>query len=462
MAAPNSVLWTSRGTVGRGQYFAVGAALFAVKHLIDRVVAAGVFGLRWSLFNYWIVGEGSRLDNVPLGRLKFYATLVAIAVPFIWVGVVLTLRRLRDIGWPLWLVAAFFIPFVNLLFFLLLSTIPSKQVETPSTGLPGLRAVLDRVVPQSGVGSAALGVALTAPLAVGMTLMSVSGLGDYGWGLFVGVPFFLGLTSVLVYGYRRPRPLRKCLLVALLSVVLASAALIAVAIEGLICILMAAPLGIALALLGGAMGYIIQRRAEDDLDIRAFHAFALLLVALPALIVVEHGTRDEPALRAVRTSVEIKAAPEVVWQHLVSIAEIPPPKDLIFRTGIACPIRAEINGSGAGAVRQCVFSTGAFVEPIEVWDEPRLLKFGVTAQPPVLDELSPYSHLHPPHLNNYLQSRKGQFLLSSLPNGKTRLEGTTWYQNNFWPEYYWGIWSDYIIHRIHQRVLDHIKDESER
>jgi hypothetical protein len=110
-----------------------------------------------------------------------------------------------------------------------------------------------------------------------------------------------------------------------------------------------------------------------------------------------------------------------------------------------------------------VFSTGAFVEPIEVWDEPRLLKFGVTAQPPIMDEMSPYPHLTPPHLNNYLHSRQGQFLLTPLPGGRqTMLEGTTWYQNSFWPGAYWNRWSDYIIGRIHMRVLNHIKNLAER
>ncbi|HKZ79726.1 MAG TPA: hypothetical protein VJ124_15745 [Pyrinomonadaceae bacterium] len=124
-------------------------------------------------------------------------------------------------------------------------------------------------------------------------------------------------------------------------------------------------------------------------------------------------------------------------------------------------MRAEISGSGVGAIRRCVFSTGAFVEPIEVWEQPRQLEFGVIAQPPVMEEWSPYQHLAPPHLENYLVSRRGRFALTPLQDGRTLLEGTTWYQNRFWPAPYWHIWSDYIIHRIHQRVLIHIKEVSE-
>lgn len=458
-----SDFWTWRGTVGRRKYFVLGVALFTVKHVIDRLVATAGFGLRWSLFNYWIVGEGSEIDNTPTGRLRFYAALVAVALPFIWVGVVLTLRRLRDIGWPLWLCAVFFLPFVNLIFFLLLSAIPSREREPRAARLPGIRAVLDRIIPRSSFGSAVVGVFATSLLAIGMTVLSAEGLRSYGWGLFVGLPFCLGLSSVLVYGYHQPRTLGKCLVVALISVGLASAALIFVAVEGLVCILMAAPLGVVLALFGGMIGYVIQRRPNHPATGGyVLHAFSIIVIALPALMWMERASQVEPSLRAVRTSVEINATPEEVWQKLVAFTEIPQPTELLFQTGIAYPIRAEIEGHGVGAVRHCVFSTGAFVEPIEVWDEPHLLKFGVTAQPPVLDEMSPYKHLHPPHLDNYLQSRRGQFLLTQLPNGHTLLEGTTWYQNSFWPGGYWNLWSDYIIHRIHQRVLDHIKHLAEQ
>lgn len=146
---------------------------------------------------------------------------------------------------------------------------------------------------------------------------------------------------------------------------------------------------------------------------------------------------------------------------MVAFAEIPPPKELLFRAGIAYPIRAEISGHGVGAVRHCIFSTGPFADPIEVWDEPRLLKFGVTANPAPLNELSPYGNIQPPHLHGYFVSKQGQFLLTALPGGPTRLEGATWYQHTMWPAAYWRLWSDYIIHKIHLRVLEHIRAQAE-
>jgi hypothetical protein len=181
----------------------------------------------------------------------------------------------------------------------------------------------------------------------------------------------------------------------------------------------------------------------------------------PAFVLLEKWSGQQSPVYEVKTSVVINAKPEVVWQHLLAFAELPPPQEAIFKTGIAYPTRAHIEGTGVGAVRHCVFSTGAFVEPITVWDQPRRLAFDVSAQPRVMDEYSPYGNLRPPHVDNYLTSRRGQFVLTGLANGQTLLEGTTWYENRFWPGPYWRLWSDYIIHRIHERVLVHIKKTSE-
>ena len=108
-------------------------------------------------------------------------------------------------------------------------------------------------------------------------------------------------------------------------------------------------------------------------------------------------------------------------------------------------------------MRYCGFSTGSFEEPITEWDPPSLLRFDVSSNPPPMRELSFYKDVNPPHLHGYFMSRKGQFKLDPLPGGRTRLEGTTWYAHHMWPSSYWQLWSDWIIHKIHMRVLCHIK-----
>jgi hypothetical protein len=81
--------------------------------------------------------------------------------------------------------------------------------------------------------------------------------------------------------------------------------------------------------------------------------------------------------------------------------------------------------------------------------------------PQPMKEWSPFADIHPPHLDDFLVSKGGQFHLIALPDGTTQLEGTTWYQHHMWPAGYWRLWSDSILHTIHRRVLNHVKNLSE-
>jgi len=53
------------------------------------------------------------------------------------------------------------------------------------------------------------------------------------------------------------------------------------------------------------------------------------------------------------------------------------------------------------------------------------------------------------------------FRLVELPGKRTRLEGSTWYEIEMAPEGYWQMWSDFMIHRIHARVLEPIRTDTE-
>ena len=462
-----SLLWTWNRVIDRMPYLLIGVGLFLVKYAIDWTIATQGFGQSWSPLNYliWPNDRVVRVFDLDHPERWFALTMLLVSLPFIWTGVMLSLHRLHATGLPLSLIVLFFVPLVNLLFFLVLVLLPTQEILT---AVAVRRRVARRLEPWQRVhwsfvrdsywrsGLAAL--AITVPLAVLAVVVGAQVFRSYGFSLFVGAPFALGMISVLLFGFSRPQPLLPCLAVALGSAALAGLATLAVALEGIICLLMASPIVFGLALVGGLVGYAIQTRPWL-LDQTATLVLALLL-ALPALMAAESAGEPQPVERVVRTEVIIEAPPERVWPHVIAFPPLPEPEEWLFRTGIAYPQRAEIHGIGVGAVRHCVFTTGTFVEPIEVWDPPSLLRFRVTEQPEPMHEWSPYP-IHPPHLDNYLHSRQGEFRLETLPDGRTRLIGTTWYSNRMWPAAYWGLWSDAIIHRIHERVLMHVKSLAE-
>jgi uncharacterized membrane protein YhaH (DUF805 family) len=453
---PLSRLLRGEGTVERVPFLVLGVSLGLAKQILDILISQIVFHRGGVTFNYWFpLGHLAALGSLTRGEYSFLLAMVAVALPFIWVGVCLTLARLRDAALPAWLVLLFFPPVANVLFFVFLCCASGRPPGTPHLW-PATEhgRLLDRLIPRSGPASAFAGAMLTLVVSVVVVLFSTNVLQTYGWGLFVGVPFAMGFASVLIYSYHEPRSLRSCLGVACLSPMLLGLALLAYAWEGVICLLMAAPLALALSALGGTLAYSLQRWHREAGTAPA--VLGALLLALPTGILVERCVGAEPPVFAVTTSVEVDAPPEAVWPNVIAFAELPPPRELLFRAGIAYPIRAEITGTGPGAIRRCVFSTGAFVEPIQVWDAPRLLKFSVESNPPPLEEWTPYERVTPPHLRGFLVSRGGQFRLVPLAGGRTLLEGTTWYRHSMWPAAYWRLWSDHIIHQIHLRVLCYI------
>ena len=454
-------LWRWEGRVKGSPYFSVGIVAFAAKMLLDFLISTVGFHRSWTPL-YYLRPFGTLVYSLaqPSPDAVHALTMLLVALPFVWLGLAMTVKRLRDAGRPLWYVCFFFLPVVNLVVLPVFSIFPS--VEQPrreeATPWPHVRP-LDRLIPHSKWGSTLLSILLTALLGLFFTVLGTQVIRSYGWGLFVALPFCLGLFSVLLHSYHEPRGFAECVAVSVLPIVILGFVLLDVAIEGIICILMAAPIALVLALLGGWLGYVIQAMHWGRKHSPAMLSIAILLT--PSFFSVEHFVKPQPGVFQVQSSIEVNASPEKVWQQVVAFSEIPLPQERIFRAGIAYPIRAEITGRGTGAVRRCVFSTGPFVEPITVWDEPHLLRFSVTANPAPMNELTPYKHIEPPHLHGYFESHQGQFLLTPLAGGRTRLEGTTWYSHTMWPEQYWHWWSDYVIHNIHMRVLRHIKAQTE-
>jgi uncharacterized membrane protein YhaH (DUF805 family) len=455
-------LWRWDGTVGRRAYLLAGALLFALKWNVDRFITNSLTGRSWPFVDL----EGfldyllRRTDYSANPTLAF--TMLAGSLPFMWVGLVLTIRRLRSADLPRWLAALYFVPFVKLVLFAMLCIIPPAQVreEEKSVHVTPFERFIGAWLPHSPFGSAlvaALNVAATGGV---LAYAGTTWLRSYQWAVFVGVPFGMGFLAVALHCYRAPRSFWSCMGVASLSVVLLGAGFLVFAVEGIICLAMAAPLALVLSGLGGALAYGLQRTLWHGGP--GGRLMCVALSWMPLLAVVEHvAPPDLPMLR-VTTSLEIDAPPQLVWNHVVAFAELPPPTEFIFRHGIAYPVRARINGVGAGAVRRCEFSTGAFVEPIEKWDEPRLLGFSVLENPAPMEEWTPYRQVKPPHLDGFFCSRRGQFHLIARADGGTTLEGTTWYHNHMWPAAYWQVWSDAILHRIHIRVLRHVKTLAER
>jgi len=430
--------------VDRRTYLLHGAALTALKLGVDVLAVFFVTGQLWTPLDYVSPMFSVRGHLYPKPEWLLGAMAVW-ALPFLWIGISMSLRRALDAGISPWIALLFFVPYLNWVLICALALAPSRPRAVQTTAPAGtdrLRAALLGVGLGTLIGAVSLG-------------LHVLLLHRYSAAVFLGTPFTMGAAAGWFFNRGWLKGPGATAGVGALAVVVAGLASLALALEGGICVAMALPLALPLGMLGAIAGRAMR---AEHLSTRAAFAIAF---AVPASAGLEKSLAQAP-LREVVSSVEIAAPSEKVWPHVIRFSDLPAPAEWFFRSGIAYPVRARITGTGGGAVRRCEFSTGAFIEPITAWDPPRRLGFDVASEPPPMQEWSPYRHLDPPHLAGTMRSRRGEFRLVGLPGGRTRLEGSTWYQLEMGPQAYWSIWSDLLVHRIHERVLGHIQAETEK
>ena len=292
-------------------------------------------------------------------------------------------------------------------------------------------------------------------LATALVAWGVRGLERYGYGLFVGLPIVTGLLTALLYIRGREWRWLPAMGLTAVNLLLCAGWLLMFRIEGGMCIFLAALLVAVMALLGLLICWFIDRLGEPN----DFHALALLI--LPLFMKWEAGTTPELPLMEETSVIEVNASPETVWRFIPSFPEIPGDPPGWMATGLACPLRAEMDGSGPGAARRCVLTTGIMPEVVTVWEPGRRLEFDVLSTPPSMVETNPFGEVHAPHTDGYFQSKRGRFILTALPDGRTRIEGTSWFTQNLQPAWYWGPITRYTVRQVHRRVLEHVRTLAE-
>lgn len=298
---------TMQGALGRVPFLVTGIALFLLKWALDTSVARFLFDRTWSVAYYW-AGQQTRLVTRLMREDQlFLVTMVVASLPFIWLGILLTAARLRSAKLPLWLVSLFFVPVLNLVLFAVLAIVPPRG----SSAIDSSHVEIDpRQRPRKRMSGRGFAIATTGLFGTLLTIFDVYSLGIYGVGLFVGLPFCLGAIAALLVGRQGVSGCRACVGTAVLCVSLIAAGLFFISFEGLICLLMAAPIWIGCAALGGVIGYVILVSARDEQE-AAVIILALALI-VPAMMGAEAMLRPEPTTLMVRSSIEIAAPPTQV------------------------------------------------------------------------------------------------------------------------------------------------------
>lgn len=458
----------------RTTYVVVGFGLAAVKYAIEATVVYWTTTQFFSpvdFVNPWLSSKAPFLDNASgVAVLWLLFTL-----PFVWIATAMSVRRAADVGLSPWIGLSILIPLLNLVVILILALLPTELLKQPTPaederqrefsvayGPPPATAAAERDVIQqeirSGPGAAAAAIATGCVTQVVVGMISVWALELYGFVLFFSSPVVAGAAAGFVFNLRQRHSIMATIGMIIVMNFVSFGLMLAVGLDGAICLLMAFPLLGPLSVVGAMVGSAIATAGLRP-GVNERRGMIGMMILLPICLSLESFDAQSP-LHRVTTTVDIAAPPAIVWQQVIAFPEIEDEMAWYFRLGIACPLSARIDGQGVGATRHCEFTTGTFVEPITVWNSPEVLAFDVASQPQPMKEWTPFTDLHPPHLDKGFVSKRGEFRLQPIAGGKTRLYGTTWYEIDVRPRLYWKCWADPTIHAIHRRVLLHIEQQS--
>jgi hypothetical protein len=279
----------------------------------------------------------------------------------------------------------------------------------------------------------------------------------YSWLTFLYGPLLAGGVSGAVGNWSQCRPKERKWTVSLTVLVAGTVVSLCFLFEGVICIVMAAPIIVPLH----AAGYALGRHQRCN----SLRSHSKLMVSLIPLILVfgvySSLKRTDRVERIQTTEVLIDALPEEIWPLLFEMESIGEPDTALFRAGVAHPVKIRSEGEFLGAGRECVLSTGVMHEQISILERNRFLRFEVLNTPPSMVELNPFGEVRAQHLSGFFEVEYGEFKMEVMPDGMTKLLGTSRYSHQFYPDAYWSLWTDKIVDDVHRRVMNRMKSRAE-
>jgi hypothetical protein len=285
----------------------------------------------------------------------------------------------------------------------------------------------------------------------------------------VVVPFSMGLVTVALAERRAPIGWWMRVSLPVVVSLIALAASVALAWEGLICVVLWAPLYLVLSILGGLVAVLIAniRRARSVRGtgvngvVLAPYLLAPYLLAPYVLAPLELRAPLPDDVRVVENQILIRAPLETVWTNVVRVPAFREDEHRFAWShviGFPRPVEATLSSEGVGGVRHATFERGVlFLETITAWEEHRKLTFSIhadatTIPPATLDE-------HVSVGGAFFDVLEGEYELEPLPDGVVRLRSQHRVSTHF--NVYATLWTDWIMSDVQSYILEIVRRRCE-
>ncbi|HVV54641.1 MAG TPA: TIGR01777 family oxidoreductase [Mucilaginibacter sp.] len=273
------------------------------------------------------------------------------------------------------------------------------------------------------------------------------------------VPFAIGALTIFFSPLEKVKSMSYRFFFPWLPIIALFTLTLAFAIEGWACWLMALPLFLPMASLGGlTMGYFRLKKHKKN------KTFVSLAVLLPFFISpIEHAIGSIPGRYEAYTYIDIHADRGRIWNNVTRVRTISPNQDKGWLTrilGFPRPIRAELNYNGVGAYRKAIFSKGlVFHEGVESYADQHSMHFSIKAYPYEIPSTTMDKHVVIG--GDYFDVLDGTYVLQQLSPGKYRLHLYSHFKLTTTFNFYASWWAGWIMKDIQNNILQVIKQRAE-
>jgi hypothetical protein len=261
--------------------------------------------------------------------------------------------------------------------------------------------------------------------------------------------FFLPRKLRSSYGYAASAPVLASLIFLVLTLLFA--------LEAFICILMAAPFFLAIAMLGGlVMSWLIQQIGR-----RSYPALLVMLMFPYFLSPLESQLMPPPdSFRTVETQIEINADAATVWENIIRVPDIQPEEQrfsFFHMAGVPKPLEATLDEEGEGGVRHGYFDNGLmFIETINEWQPQKALEFSIQTQGDA-NVPAPFNEIG----RAMFDVTGARYEIEPIGQGRVILHLSSTHRLTTRFNGYGGLWTDAILRDFQMYVLEIVKRRAE-
>jgi hypothetical protein len=231
-------------------------------------------------------------------------------------------------------------------------------------------------------------------------------------------------------------------------------------VEAAICVLMAAPILFAGAVLGGLIAHALLPKNHKD-----GRLLVSFIVCLPVLSAYGESLFHWPVeTKSIKNTILIHAAAERIWPEITSVSAIPASQiqdRWIYDIGFPKPIAATLDREGVGGIRTASFERGvSFFEVITEWDAPRRLAFTIHADPEFIPRTAFDQHIIVG--GRFYDVLDGIYEIEPISATECRLHLTSHHRLSTRFNAYAGWWSVKIMDQIQGSILEVIRQRAEQ